>query len=567
MQDTLSVSPLIFSCKAKLTFYSTQEKFHRPLKRRLVLLILIASSLFSAIHYYLPPTAAADAAAANNEILINEVELNPAGTDSGAEKVELYNPSSSAVDLKGWTISSTAGRTSATIVIGEGITTTTTIPPGGYLIVGGGDSQQWLDNTSGEVIELRNDSGILIDNVGPFSDIANDDATWQRSVDGGVGGGGEGDWVFSSGTLGGANFGSFVSDAELPSPTVPSEHPILPQQQEEESSSSLPAATPNSSVEIAVTPPAVQSKQNLTIVFIDVGQGDSILVILPNTKILLIDGGEREGYGKVLTTLQEHGLSRIDVVVATHPHADHIGGLVDVIKSVDVGEVLDSGQVHTTQTFEDFLDAIDTKQIPLRSVRQGDSINLDPTVKIDVLNPPVNLLDSADNEAEFNDNSVVLKLTYGEFSALLTGDMEERNEARLVSENSTALDIDVLKAGHHGSRTSSSLPFLNAVTPEVVIISLGAGNTYGHPHQEALNRISAAGVEHLFRTDIDGTIALTVNGSNSEYYSILTENNGRIIMAAAVPDNDYYDISSLRWRAASNISSGVNLIVAYIQGY
>ncbi len=565
MQGTLSVSRLIFSRKAKLTFYSTQEKFYRRLKRGLILLILIASSLFSAIHYYLPPTAAADAAAANNEILINEVELNPAGTDSSAEKVELYNPSSSAVDLNGWTISSTAGRTSATIVIGEGITiTTTTIPPGGHLIVGGGDSQQWLDNTSGEVIELRNDSGILIDSVGPFSDIANDDATWQRSPDGEE----ERNWVFSSDTLGGVNFGTFVSDPELPSPTVPPEDPIMPhEQQEEEESSSLPTVTSNSSLDIAVTLPAVQSSQNLTIVFIDVGQGDSILVILPNTRTLLIDGGEREGYGKVLTTLQEHGLSHIDVVVATHPHADHIGGLVDIIKSVDVGGVLDSGQVHTTQTFEDFLDAIDTKQIPLRSVRQGDSINLDPTVKIDVLNPPVNLQDSADNEADFNDNSVVLKLTYGEFSALLTGDMEERNEARLVSENTTALDADVLKAGHHGSRTSSSLPFLNAVTPEVVIVSLGAANTYGHPHQEALNRISAAGVERLFRTDIDGTIALTVNGSNSEYYSILSENNGRIIMAAAVPDNDYYDISGLRWRASSNISSGVNLIVAYIQGY
>jgi beta-lactamase superfamily II metal-dependent hydrolase len=550
--------------------YSTQEKFHIRLKRRLILLILIASSLFSAIHYYLPPPpppAAASTTAANNEILINEVELNPAGTDSGAEKVELYNPSTSAVDLNGWTISSTAGRTSVTIVIGEG-TTTTTIPPGGYLIVSDGDSQQWLDNTGGEVIELRNDSGILIDNVGPFSDIANDDATWQRSVDRGEE---ERNWVFSSGTLGDANFGTFVLDPELPSPTVPPEHPIIPpeQQEEEESSSSIPAATTtNSSVEIAVTPPAVQPSQNLTIVFIDVGQGDSILVILPNTRTLLIDGGEREGYGKVLATLQEHGLSHIDVVVATHPHADHIGGLVDVIKSVDVGEVLDSGQVHTTQTFEDFLDAIDTKQIPLRSVRQGDSINLDPTVKIDVLNPPVNLQDSADNEADFNDNSVVLKLTYGEFSALLTGDMEERNEARLVSENTTALDADVLKAGHHGSRTSSSLPFLNAVTPEVVIISLGAGNTYGHPHQEPLDRISAAGVERLFRTDIDGTITLTVNASNSEYYSILTENNGRIIVATAVSDNDYYDISGLRWGAgASNISSGVNLIVAYIQGY
>jgi beta-lactamase superfamily II metal-dependent hydrolase len=454
-------------------------------------LILIAS-LFSAI-YCVPASAA-------NEILINEVELNPPGTDSGAEKVELYNPSSSAIDVSGWTISSTAGAT-ATVVINEG----TTIPPQGYLIVGR-NSQQWLDN-GGEVVELRNNSGMLTDSVGAFSDEDNGDATWQRSADG------EDNWVFSSNTLGGANFGTFVSDPESPSPLAP-EYPI-PQK---------PSPLANSSVEVT---PKIQPSQNLTIAFVDVGQGDSILVILPNTKTLLIDAGEREGSGKVLATLREHGVRRIDILVATHPHADHVGGMSDVIKNVDVGQVLDSGQVHTTQTFEDFLDAINTKQIPLKSVRRGDSINVDPTVKIDVLNPPASLPYGAYNEAEFNDNSVVLKLTYGEFSVLLTGDMQETNEERLVFENATALDAEVLKAGHHGSRTSSSSPFLSAVTPKVVIISLGARNTYGHPHQEALDRISAIGTEHLFRTDVDGTITLTAN-SGSEY-SIVTENSRRTV--------------------------------------
>ncbi|MDQ3902613.1 MAG: MBL fold metallo-hydrolase [Thermoproteota archaeon] len=262
--------------------------------------------------------------------------------------------------------------------------------------------------------------------------------------------------------------------------------------------------------------------------FIDVGQGDSILVMLPNTKTLLIDGGDPQSSSKLLATLQQYNLSRIDMIVATHPHADHIGGLVDVIKNVkEVGEVLDSGQVHTTKIFEDFLDVIDAKQIPIRSVREGDSINLDPSVTINVLNPPATLPNGADNEAEFNDNSVVLKLTYGEFSAFLTGDMQQTNEARLVSENATALDADVLKAGHHGSRTSSSLPFLNAVKPQVVIISLGAGNTYGHPHQEALDRILAAGTKYVFRTDLDGTITLTSDGTTE--YSIVTENTGKII--------------------------------------
>lgn len=526
--------------------------------KRLILLILITSLFPCNSGFWLP---SAFASLANNEILINEVELNPAGNDIGAEEVELYNPSSSNVDINGWTISSTAGR-SATVTINE----QTIIPPEGFLIVDT-DSQQWLDN-AGEGIELRNNSGILIDYVGPFSDRANDDATWQRSLDreeeekek-------ENNWIFSSNTLGDANFGTFISNPQFPSPPpLAPEHPVITQPE-----ASPPAGgattTTNSTAKMAITPP-VQPSQNLTIAFIDVGQGDSILVILPNTKTLLIDGGEREGSGKVLATLQEHGLSRIDVAVATHPHADHIGGLVDVIRNVDVGEILDSGQVHTTQTFEDFLDVIEAHQIPLESVRQGESINLDPTVKIDVLNPSANLLEGAENQAEFNDNSVVLKLTYGEFSALLTGDMEEGNEARLVSENTTALDADVLKVGHHGSRTSSSMPFLNAVTPEVVIISLGAGNTYGHPHQDALDRILAAGTQHLFRTDIDGTITLTANGSSSEY-SILTENNGKTKTNTVVVDDDDDILQSKIVYAAAPKSGSLDLdcCIIYTKGH
>ncbi|MFL6309108.1 MAG: MBL fold metallo-hydrolase [Nitrososphaera sp.] len=444
-------------------------------------------------------------ATSNNQVLINEVELNPAGTDIGTEKVELYNPSNMGIDISGWTISSTAGRT-ATVVINEG----TTISPKGYLIAGRDSQQQWLDNTA-EGIDLRNDLGLLTDSVGPFSDQDNDGSTWQRSSDG------QDNWVFStSTTLGSANFGSLVFDPESRLLNT-SEGPIQPSE-----SSSPPA---NSSVEIT---PEILPSQNLTMSFIDVGQGDSILVILPNTKTLLIDGGERQSSDKVLSTLREHGLSYIDVIVATHPHADHIGGLIDIINTVNVGQVLDSGQVHTTQTFEDLLDAIYNKQIPLRSVSEGESINLDPTVKIDILNPPANIPDGANNEAEFNHNSVVLKVTYGNFSALLTGDMEERSEARLVSKNATILDADILKAGHHGSRTSSSLAFLNAVTPEVVIISLGAGNTYGHPHQEALDRILASGAEYLLRTDIDGTITLTSDGGDGNY-SISTEKCGKTV--------------------------------------
>src|SRR3712207_2775994 len=167
----------------------------KEIDRRLkVFLLILMASLFSVI-YSVQAYATTD-----NQILINEVELNPAGTDTGTEKIELYNPSNIGVKVSGWTMSSAAGRT-ATVMINEG----TTIPPKGYLIVGRDSQQQWLDNT-GEGIDLRNDLGIQIDSVGPFSDQDNDESTWQRSPDG------QDNWVFStSNTLGGgANFDSLV---------------------------------------------------------------------------------------------------------------------------------------------------------------------------------------------------------------------------------------------------------------------------------------------------------------------------------------------------------------------
>jgi competence protein ComEC len=264
----------------------------------------------------------------------------------------------------------------------------------------------------------------------------------------------------------------------------------------------------------------------LKIVFIDVGQGDSTLIILPNEKTMLIDAGERDQDQTVLSVLQEHNVTRIDVMVATHPHADHIGGLIGVIESVDVGRVIDSGQIHTTQTFEDLLDAIDAAQVPLSSAIEGDSIDLDPAVEIQVLNPTDPFPAGIDDD--LNNNSVVIKLTYGGFTALFTGDMEEYNEQRLHDTNREALDADVLKAGHHGSRSSSTSDFLHAVSPEVVVISAAAGNTYGHPHEEALDRMDEADVQHVLRTDVDGTIVLTAAGDSD--YTLETVGSSKVVL-------------------------------------
>jgi len=437
-------------------------------------------------------------------VAINEIEANPPGTDSGAEKVELFNLADIPTDVGGWSLTSTVGATT-TVTIEAG----TIIPANGHLVIG--SASEWLDNVD-EMIVLKNADGLTADTSITFSDEENDANTWQRSPDGGP------TWTFDGSTLGGANVGT-VAEPEPepePEPTPGLEPPISPIQPPNEQPDPPPSLTP------------APSSQELKIVFIDVGQGSSELIILPNNNTILIDGGERDQSGSVLATLQEHGVSTIDVVVATHPHDDHIGGLIDVINNVEVGEVLDSGQIHTTQTFEDFLDAIDSKQIPLRQVRQGEEIDLDPTVDLEVLNPPTSLPNGADDESMFSDNSVVIKLTYGEFRALFTGDMEETNEARLSASSSIDLDSDVLLAGHHGSATSSTTAFLNKVKPEVVIISVGANNSYGHPDQVALDRIAAVEPQQVMRTDIDGTIVLTTSGGPE--YTITTSRSEKTVV-------------------------------------
>jgi beta-lactamase superfamily II metal-dependent hydrolase len=212
-------------------------------------------------------------------------------------------------------------------------------------------------------------------------------------------------WIFSPSSLGSANIGK-ADKAEMPHPQPSSSSQLPPS-----TSTILSAGNSNNSDSYEADTWAngtLANQGELKIVFIDVGQGDSILIIMPSNDTVLIDGGDRQSSDEVLSILNELAISEIDALVATHPHADHIGGLINVIKNANVGQIIDSGQVHTTQTFEDLLDAIYAAQIPLRSVREGDSINIDPHVKLDVLNPPGSLPVGTNNEDVFNDNSVVI---------------------------------------------------------------------------------------------------------------------------------------------------------------
>jgi competence protein ComEC len=245
----------------------------------------------------------------------------------------------------------------------------------------------------------------------------------------------------------------------------------------------------------------------LTVHFIDVGQGDAILIDSGDTDIL-VDGGRTSA--SVLAYLQGQGIGDIDLLVATHPDADHIGGLTDVLAQYQVNEIWVNGDTATSQTYQDFSAAVTAEGATVREPTRGYTTQMDG-LSIDVLNP------TSQRTGDSNEDSVVFRLVCGEVSVLLTGDATSDSEASMLAAGLT-LDSDVLKVAHHGSRYSTSAPFLAAVTPEDAVISVGASNTYGHPAQETLDRLATAGAT-VYRTDQDGTVVLT---SDCSTYSITT---------------------------------------------
>ncbi|MFS0689415.1 S-layer homology domain-containing protein [Sporosarcina sp. 179-K 8C2 HS] len=242
---------------------------------------------------------------------------------------------------------------------------------------------------------------------------------------------------------------------------------------------------------------------NMQVHFIDVGQGDSILIQSPNGKNMLIDGGDKSHGNKVVAFLKSKGVPTLDVVVATHPDADHIGGLPAVLNNFKVNQFIDSGKAHTTQTYLDLLTLIDKENIPFKVAKTGDVINLDSHIKTTVLYADENASDS-------NDASIVTRVAYGSVSFLLTGDAEAAIEQKMMSQGN--VKSTYLKAGHHGSNTSSSAAFINAVRPVGTILSYGKDNSYGHPHAEVMQRLNAVGSK-IYSTAQSGDITVTTNGT------------------------------------------------------
>lgn len=244
---------------------------------------------------------------------------------------------------------------------------------------------------------------------------------------------------------------------------------------------------------------------NLIIHYIDVGQGDCIL-IQTDLKNLLIDSGSSDSKEKVVNYLDSLNIRSLDYVIATHPHEDHIGNMDTLIKKYSVKHFYSPKVITSSIDFENMVTALIDKNLKINVIKTGiKSINLGEKICIDVFSPSEDFLSE-----NLNEYSPIIKLTFIDTSFIFTGDAEESNEISLTSKNYD-LKCNVLKIGHHGSSTSSSEEFLKACNPDAAIISVGKNNSYGHPSKEVLNRLKKLDIE-IYRTDLMGSIVLISDG-------------------------------------------------------
>lgn len=277
-----------------------------------------------------------------------------------------------------------------------------------------------------------------------------------------------------------------------------------------------------------------EAKGQLTISMLDIGQGDAVL-IQTGAKNILIDTGDDKYYedgkkGKdntqLLAELQKLKIDHIDTLVMTHAHADHIGKADKVIAQYGVKELVYNGIPSTSKYFINALKAAKANGTQQVKVKAGDVLDFGNGVSFEIVSPSQSLIDEdtaaikAKKKVDVNNESVVGRLTFGNFAMLFTGDAEGPVEKDMAASYGKKLKCQVLKAGHHGSKTSSTAEFLKLVQPESVVMSLGVNNQYGHPHDALLNRLQKQGVKNIYRTDANGTITIVSDGSS---YSITTE--------------------------------------------
>lgn len=293
------------------------------------------------------------------------------------------------------------------------------------------------------------------------------------------------------------------SPTQAPPSQVPTPSPTTPPAPttSEPTTTRAPTETPTTKP----TPAPTQPQGELKVHFIDVGQGDAILIDLNDIEVL-IDGGDRSS--GVVAYLNNHVDGALEAMIATHPHADHIGGLIDVLAKFEVKEIWHNGDTSTSKTYSDFMSAVNAENTKISVAARGNVIVVDD-LTFNVLNP----LSLKDN---INNNSIVLYLAFGAIDFLFTGDAEKETEATMLVKSDMAIpDVEILKVGHHGSKTASSQDFLAITSPEIAIYMAGEDNRYGHPHEETIQALLAAGAE-IYGTDTHGTIVIATDGEEYE---------------------------------------------------
>lgn len=256
---------------------------------------------------------------------------------------------------------------------------------------------------------------------------------------------------------------------------------------------------------------------DLVVHYIDIGQGDSIFIQLPNGETSLIDGGPKANSDIVINYLRKMKVEKIDYLIATHPHEDHIGGLPGVVKNFEIGKIYMPDKVANTAIFESLLKEIKAKGLKINVPSSGEYLIDTDDLKYQVLAP------NGENYEDTNDYSIVSKITFKDNAFLFTGDAEKTSEKEMI-EKGYDLTADVLKVGHHGSSTSTTEEFLLKVAPHYGVISLAKDNKYGHPHKETIKLFNKKGID-ILRTDELGNIIIKSDGKDIEILNGYSKEN------------------------------------------
>ena len=267
--------------------------------------------------------------------------------------------------------------------------------------------------------------------------------------------------------------------------------------------------------------PKQATQGEITVKVLNIGQGDSIL-IQTGEKTVLVDTSDVDERDKLRAELKKADVKKIDTVILTHPHADHIGGMDVLLNEYPVGMVYDNGMPSTSKLYLGYVKKLKEKKIERKGLVAGDRVDLGGGAVFEVLGPSAQLVKEGNVKGykhDPNNESVVGRLVFGDFSMMLTGDAEKKEEQAILAADSANVKSTILKSGHHGSKTSSSADFLRAVQPEAALISCGVNNDYGHPHKETMKKYHALNIP-IYVTAENGTITVTSDGKT---YKIVPE--------------------------------------------